>query len=55
MLRLLVQDGAPKNFVHRLAHHHPVARGERDEGVGQCLNIPNQIGVEDEWIPTQVG
>jgi hypothetical protein len=44
----LVLDRQFNHFVHGLLHDDPVSGGQRHVGIGQILNEPNQLGVEDE-------
>ena len=55
VLRLLVQYGAPHDFVHGLSHDHALAGGERDERVRSGFDIANQLGIEHERLAAESG
>jgi len=54
-LAALIVDGAGDDLVHGFMHHQPVTIGQRDVRIGQTLHVPNQFGIEDEWLAVESG
>ena len=50
MLRLMIRHGTADDFIQCFTHHQRVAVDEGDERIGTLLDVPNQLGVENELI-----
>ena len=55
MFRLMIRNGTPDNLVQRFPNHERVAVEKCNERVGTTLHIPNQFGIEHNFVLIEFG
>jgi len=51
----MIRNGTADDFVERFSYHQRIAVDESNERVGTTLYVPNQFGIEYEFVMIESG